>query len=199
MVWIEEGFGKGGNFGIDLLPRHHVHVWPPVDDMNISSSKRPKILYYSWKELVSRGFGYLLGHVLRMDHIKPNSILLYVKDENNLGVCITTSKPPHLAKVRIGDLVSIKILEMRPLESISQVDQTICSLEKIALASQVNLKTWKVQEDDSPYKILNFPWELRGPQSSSLDSAALSFKDTFSRIRLKVLKVRLFSSIIKYL
>jgi hypothetical protein len=103
---------------------------------------------------------------------------LYLKDEHDSAACVV----PDTCGAKIGDLVSIEVIDIRPLENAPQVNQTICTLQKVLFGSDLIIRTWEL---DGINNILAFPWEIAGPAFEPLDR----IKSPFPRLKLTVNKM----------
>jgi hypothetical protein len=174
MTWLEHDFAKVCDFGA-IVPEH---TWG-IDEISAPSIKRRKPNHHlGWRELLIAGTGNLLGQVVRVDQSLGNNVLLYLKDEIDLGTCLVPKKKTP----KLGDLLEVRVIELRTIESVPQVNQMICTIHKVAFSCDSTVKSL-----GSAFKILNFPWEIEGPNYSGLEEIVLDNKShKFRRLRLMI-------------
>ncbi|PJF16664.1 hypothetical protein PSACC_03524 [Paramicrosporidium saccamoebae] len=172
MSWLSTDFGKNlEDFGA-VVPET---AWQ-LDEFPESSPKRQRLAkYLSFRRAIECGSGTVLGRIIGLSEATRSKLALYLKDEHDSVACVV----PATCGARIGDLVSIEVVDIRPLETAPQVNQTICSLQKVLVGSNLIIRTWEL---DEIARIVTFPWEIAGPSFEPLDS----IRSPFPRLKLTV-------------
>jgi hypothetical protein len=175
MSWLNMDLGRGlEDFGA-LVPET---TWQ-LDEFPESLPKKRRVDLVSIKKVVEKGAGTILVRIAGMDNPVRAKPVLYVKDKRDLIACLV----PSPCGAKIGDLVSIDIVDVRNLEAASQVNQTICSIPKVLFGSEIVVRTLEL---DRVKDIVRFPWELSEPMFVPLNGER---KSEFSRLKLTVIKL----------
>lgn len=166
--------------------------WPKADELQdqTSLSKRRKHNSQPWCDLSSAGHGMLHGTVVRI-HRLPQKTLLYIKEGQSIGVVVVQQKsmssPPSRSPL-IGDFVSLRIVEFRPIECVPQIDQTVCSHLPVGIAADFII-------DDSNYPEVMLepallPWEIdHPPEFVTLENASETKIPSVLRLKLTIMTI----------